>query len=193
MVYKKINFIPIPSKSRKILVKYLFEPPHSYREARNKLIVCLSYYTGLQTWVIRELKVKDYNPKKRTLCFRFDTGILSKKEVVVEPPVSNILDYVAQELQFPERPLIKNPFWDSKKEKPMSARQIERIIKDELEASHIHLPNITLRALRHYAGLRYILSGATAFTLRELTGKVTNATIANYRSMSGLARKRGFY
>lgn len=142
---------------------------------------------------MRGLQVKDYNPNNRTLFFRFDVNTESKKKVVANPPVSNILDYVIKELRLPNRYLIKYPFWDSNEERPLGPRSIQRIIKVEIEKLNIDLPNITIRAMRHYAGLRYTLSGASAFTLRELMGKLDNQTIASYKKMTNLSHMRGFY
>jgi len=189
-MYRKIHYLEIPKYLERRLEKYLSRPPCSYKEVRDKLVFCLLYYQGFWVWVIRSLKITNYNSINKLLKFPLDSKHKKIGVILPEEPTIRLLDYIVRRSRIPNSPLIRSLKLDSPLNKPLSRRQIERISEDILKKLGFSR-NIPPRVLRHHIAIRLTREKLTLPSLRKLIGPVSTQTFTNYKQKSGNFGEKG--
>ncbi|HUV42980.1 MAG TPA: tyrosine-type recombinase/integrase [Patescibacteria group bacterium] len=180
----------MPANLKRKLENYLNKPSTSRLEARNKLIVSLFYYCGFRTWMLTDLKKKNYDPKNKMLYFRLRTNSLKENSILLDESVFKLIDFLTRSFSNPEWPLIMSFKIDSPINKPLSPRQIQRVTKNILLSLGFK-KNIPPRMLRHNVGINLTKEKLRHKSLNKLIGRVSPWVFTEYKKRAGNFKKVG--
>lgn len=187
---RKIKLIKIPKRLIKILENYLYSKPTSYINARNKLIIGLFYFHGLRTLYVRNMKVRDYTIIKHTFTVPYDYTYKKISKIPVDEPIKSLFSYILHEKNNPDSPMFKNLADNLPVDIGISIRQIQRIVKEELERLYFK-ENLPPRMLRHLCGIHYAKSQFRYNTFNYILTKSSPWAFTEYKRRAGTYRRIG--
>ena len=176
--------VPVPKKDRKLPevlnreeVRNLID---SADNLKSRLIISLLYSSGLRVSEIVNLKVNDMNLKERSGWVRRGKGGKDRLFMLSESLAEEIGDYLGRKDNW------KNVF---SKEKPLTTRNIQKIIKGTRERAGI-TKKVTPHTLRHSFATHLLENGTDIRVIQAMLGHASLSTTQVYTHISSDQLKR---
>lgn len=184
---RKIELPKIGERDIEKIYRYLSIKYYSLRQTRNQTVIALLLKTGLKTEPLIALNTNDYDKK---------LGILkpshpkAPKKIVLDQTTQKLINrylFLRKRKKFTKnvpalflntKPIFKNP-----EKLRLSARQIQRIVKEFAEKYELSA-KLNPKSFRHLAGLYYTSLGIDHVTIDSILGNVAPWVKTDYIRLS---------
>lgn len=162
-----LEYIPYPKKARKLPVilsgkevKKLFEVTTNIK---HRVLLKLTYGSGLRRNEIRQLKVVDIDSKRMVLRIENSKGAKDRNSILPKSILPELRGYCRQHQ--PEKYL----FYGRSKDKPISEEAIRWAFDNAVKKAGIR-KNVFLHSLRHSFASHLLSTGHNLITIQQLLG-----------------------
>jgi len=180
---KEVGKIKVPKKDKtlpevlsKEEVKKLID---SAETKKSRLIMSLLYSSGLRVSEAVNLKVQDINFEEKTGWVRKGKGSKDRMFIISEHLCKQLKDYLKK----------RNNTYVFSKDKPLTTRNIQKIIKNVREKSEIN-KKITPHTLRHSFATHLLEAGNDIRKIQVLLGHASISTTQLYTHVSSEELKK---
>ena len=176
-IFKEVKH-PKPEKKLPVVltkdeIKRMLE---STKNKKHRLLIELLYSTGLRVSEAVNIRIRDINIDEKVAFVKYGKG---KKERFVK--LSNI--FIQHYLSYLKRQKKKETYLFSYKEKPLSPRQAQRIVKSAALRANI-TKKVFCHALRSSFATHLLDSGTDIRLIQEILGHSNLATTQKYTKVS---------